>query len=91
MLKEKNSFDVIGGVLPVAELGLPGLRDQTFTFVEANRFYAHKGLPRDLRNSHDFIVDGYLPPVQQEHLQLGSPQGQVAQQVQPRVLVFFMI
>jgi len=36
-------------------------------------------------------VDGYLPPVQQEHLQLGSPQGQVAQQVQPRVLVFFMI
>lgn len=79
------------GVLPVARLRLPWLRDQTFTFVEANRFYAHKGLPRDLRNSHYLIVNVYLPPVQQEHLQLGSPQGQVAQQEQPRVLDFFMI
>jgi hypothetical protein len=36
-------------------------------------------------------VNGYLLPLQQEHLQLGSPQGQFAQQVQPRVLVLFMI
>jgi hypothetical protein len=79
------------GVLAVAGLGFSGLREQAFTFIEANGFYAHKGLPRNFRNSHDLIVNGYLLPLQQEHLQLGSPQGQFAQQVQPRVLVLFMI
>ena len=79
------------GVLPVAGLGFSGLREQAFAFIEANGFYAHKGLPRNFRDSHDLSVNGYLLPVQQEHLQFGSPQGQDAQQVQPRVLVFFMI